>query len=366
MTRPPAPARGLAAAALVLLTAVPGLAAAASGEPPALATRLDAAIRRVDAPRLGSVLVARDGELVYERYFDGDADSLRDTRSATKSISSLLAGLAIERGRLSGVGARVLPYFPEVEPRNSDPRKAEITVEDLLTMSSLLECDDWNTYSRGNEERMYLIEDWARFALDLPIKGFPPWAETPAESPYGRSFSYCTAGVFLLGQVIARAVGEPVEAFAERELFRPLGIDDVAWQRSPLGLAQTGGGLRLRSRDLLAVARLVVDGGERDGRRIVSREWIERSTRPHVRIDDDTEYGYLWWIRDFGELGARHRAIYMSGNGGNKVAAFPGLDLAVVVTSTNFNARGMHEVTDRLISEAILPAVLAAAPPPVD
>lgn len=349
-----------------LLVASAGFCAPVPAELPTVAARLDAAISGVDAPRLGSVLVARRGELVYERYFEGDAESLRDTRSATKSITSLLVSLAIERGHLAGVEARVLPLFHEIDPANPDPRKAEITVEDLLTMSSLLECDDWNSFSRGNEERMVLIEDWARFALDLPIKGFPPWVTRPEDSPYGRSFSYCTAGVFLLGQVVARAAGEPVEAFAARELFRPLGIGEVAWQRSPLGLAQTGGGLRMRSRDLLAVAQLFLDGGLRDGRRIVSRGWIERSTRAHVRIDDETEYGYLWWLRPFGPEGRRSLAIYMSGNGGNKVAVFPELDLAVVVTSTNFNARGMHEATDRLLSEAIVPAFLDDAADPVD
>jgi CubicO group peptidase (beta-lactamase class C family) len=120
---------------------------------------VEAAIAAGEFPRLGSVLVARGGRLAYERYLEGDAAALRDTRSATKTITSLLVGIAVDDGSLAGVDVPVLPFFPEQQPvAKPDPRKGEITVEDLLTMSSLLECDDWNSFSRGNEERMYLIE----------------------------------------------------------------------------------------------------------------------------------------------------------------------------------------------------------------
>ena len=320
---------------------------------------LSRAVRSEEFKKMGSILIARHGKLAYEHYVEGDASTLRDTRSATKSITDVLVGIAIGEGKLKGVDARVLALLPERAGRiqNPDPRKNSITVEDFLTMSSPLECDDWNDASRGNEERMYLVEDWAQFILDLPIRGRMHVGERPEQPPYGRYFSYCTGGVFVLSELLQRATGIRTDHYAQQKLFSPLGIANVQWVYSPLNIPQTGGGLRLRSRDLLKIAQLYLDDGRWHGRQLVSEEWVRNSTRPHAQIDDATEYGYLWWLKSFKNSNKSYPAFFMSGNGGNKVIAFPQLDLVVVITSTNYNTRGMHEQTEKILTDYILASV---------
>ncbi len=338
----------------VATTAAAGLAAG-----PLAGIAQQAADGKLD--RVTSVLVAKDGKLLYEGYFDGaDRETLHDVRSASKTITSLLVGLAIARGKVSGVEARLFDFFPERwPPAHPDPRKRAVTLADLLTMSSLLECDDENSFSSGNEERMYLTEDWLGFFLDLPIKGFAPWAPKPQDSPYGRAFSYCTAGVTALGAVLERATGEKLPDFAREALFSPLGIGEVQWLSSPLGLTQSGGGARLRSRDLLKLGLLVLDGGRWQGLPVVPESWIATSTAAHVEAGDDNTYGYLWWRRDFAAGGRSYPAVYMSGNGGNKVVVVPSVRLVAVLTSRAYNTRGMHAQTDRLLTESILAALPA-------
>jgi CubicO group peptidase (beta-lactamase class C family) len=336
-----------------------------SGIAPERLQTMESAIRSGEFVRITSVVLARHDRLVYEAYFDdAGREGLRNTRSATKTVTSMLVGVAIDQGVLSGVDAPVLPFFPERQPtQHPDPRKERITVEDFLTMSSTLECDDFNTFSRGHEERMYLLEDWIQFALDLPVRGFPTWypggSTAPADQPYGRSFSYCTAGVVTLGGVLERTTRMDVPSFADRYLFDPLGIVRREWQLTPSGSAMTGGGLALRSRDLLKLGQLYLNGGVWDGKQVISQRWVEASTRPRARVDDETEYGYLWWLHAFpaGDSERRYSAYFMSGNGGNKIAVLPELNLVAVITSVNYGARGMHEQVERLLSEHILAAV---------
>jgi len=324
---------------------------------------LELAIANDELKQITSVLVANKGKFVYEQYFNGShREQLNNVRSASKSITSLLVGLAMDQGKLKSVKQPAFKFFESDKPwKNPDPRKDRITLQDLLTMSSILECNDWNNQSRGNEEKMYLIEDWEQFVLDLPVRGIPPWEKKPKDSPYGRNFSYCTGGVFLLGAIVERATGMQLEAFAAQNLFNPLNIKTVKWPQSPLGVAQGGGGLDIRSLDLLKIGQLMLDRGKWQGQRIVSEQWVEASLKPRAEIGRGAakDYGYLWWIFNF-TLNDRLWEVYAaSGNGGNYVFIVPELNLVTVVTSTAFNTAYMHQQSQSILMDYVIPAVLS-------
>lgn len=321
--------------------------------------QLDDAIKKNEFKNITSVLIARHGKLVYEKYYnDFSGSSLHDTRSATKTITSMLIGLAIDKKLIPSEKTTISKYFADKRPfQNPDPRKDKITVEDLLTMSSMLECDDENQFSRGNEERMYLIEDYFRFALDLPIKGFAAFNTKPKDSPYGRSWSYCTAGVVLLAGVLERSTKIKIEEFAQRNLFEPLGILKAEWQITPMGMPMTGGGLRLRSRDFLKLAQLYLNKGVWNGKQLISSDWVTKSTVPHANARENVDYGYLWWLQKFGVENDNHFAYYMAGNGGSKIAVIPELNLVVVITSKMFGTSKAHQQSENIISNYIVPSI---------
>lgn len=306
-----------------------------------------------------SVLIAHDGMLIHEQYFnEGGREHMNNMRSLTKSVTSLLVGAAIDRGLLENVNVRVYDFFADRQPvANPDPRKAQFTVEDLLTMSSLWECNDENQYSRGNEERMYLIEDWLQFALDLPIRGFPGWETKPQESQYGRAFSYCTAGVFTLGAMLERAADSSLGAFAQDTLHQPLGIENVQWQEAPDGTDVGGGGTAYRSRDILKIGQLMVDGGKWRDRQVISRRWIEASLTSRAVARDDIEYGYLWWKFPFKVRDRTMLVPLAAGNGGNYLFVLPEERLVALVTATAYGQGFAHAQAQKIFQEHVLAAL---------
>ena len=363
------------AATLLFAAALP--LAAADYHPPASRddgwSIADARAAHVDAARLEalegkvadgtykgitSVLVARDGKLAYEHYFNGsDADRLNDVRSASKSVTALLAGAAIDRGLIPSAQSKVYGFFPDKQPvQHPDPRKQAITLEDLLTMSSLWECNDENEFSSGNEERMYVTEDWLQFALDLPIKGFAPWMTKPADSPHGRAFSYCTAGAFVAGAVVERAARMPLARFAAEALEKPLGIERAQWNVSPLGIGMGGGGTRYRSRDLAKLGQLALDEGRWRGKQVISAAWIRAMLTVHAQARDDADYGYLWWCFRKPVTGIDEPVWAMGGNGGNYVFVVPSRRLVAVVTSTAYNQRYAHPQSQEILRDYVLKA----------
>lgn len=346
--------RGILSALIVLIGLSAGQSAHAQLVPmPAL----DAAIENRDYRRIEAVIVERDGVVQFERYYgDTTAETRIDARSAGKSITALAVGIAIDSGQLSGVDARVFDLLADRAPFEHDgPLKRAITVRDLLTMSSALDCNDWQSSSPGNEERMYDRREWTRFALDIPI--VDDYARN--ERGLGR-FSYCTAGAFLLGRVLERATNTPFDEYVQQRIFTPLGIDGAVWRRSPAGEVQSGGQLSLRARDFAAIGRMMLDRGvDGAGNRVVSRAWLNEMVQPVQRASPQDTYGYLWWIRNFRTANRSYIGFYMNGNGGNKVLILPEIDAVVVVLSTFYNQPTMDQQTTDIIEQHILPALEA-------
>jgi CubicO group peptidase (beta-lactamase class C family) len=331
---------------------------AATGWHSDVLTAMEHAIADGQIPDTTSVLIARDGALVYERYFgDSDRQTLQDTRSATKSVTALLVGAAIARGKIAGVQAKVYDGFRDRHWQNPDPRKDAISVEDLLTMSSQWECDDDNSFSTGNEERMYVNADWVQFALDLPIKGYAPWMTRPQQSPHGRAFAYCTAGSFLLGALVEKTTGQRLQDFAAQALERPLGITQSQWMHASEGTGMGGGGTRYRSRDLAKFGQLLLDHGRWQNQQVLPASWIEAMTTVHAQARDDADYGYLLWRFRFPVRSAERGVWAMSGNGGNYVFVLPEERLVVVITRRAYNQRQMHQQSQKLFADYVLKAL---------
>ncbi len=312
--------------------------------------------------QMTSVVVSHQGQIIYEQYFNqGGPNVKNDMRSASKSMTSLAMGFAIQDGMIKDVKQTVLPYFKDKQPvKNPDPRKTTMTLEDLLTMSSQLECDDWNPASRGNEERMYIIEDWSGFILDLPIKGTPPWAKTPENSPYGRAFAYCSGGVQILTNVVERVSKQPMSTYLQSKLFTPLGIEPPKFSQAPLGVTNGAGGMRMTSRDWIKIGQLMMNQGQFNKQQILNKNWVNSSLkrRAVINAERNQEYGYLWWIFDFKVNDQTITAYAAAGNGGNYLFMLPSLNAQVVITSTAYNTNYMHQQSQGILTDHVIPVLM--------
>jgi CubicO group peptidase (beta-lactamase class C family) len=301
-------------------------------------------------PDLHSLLVWRHGRLVAEEYFyEYDRDRPHQMRSATKSIESALVGIAIDRGLLASDTERVTPLLPYDAYANPDPRKASLTLRDLLTMRSGLACDDWNGSSPGNESRMYQSADWPKFVLDLPMIDVP-----------GTNGSYCSGNVKVAGRIVERAAKMSLPSFAQRNLFDPLGIRDVRWNYALTSSnAATFGQLYLRPRDMLKLGILFHEHGMWKGRQVISRAWVDRSTAKWSHVGDQ-DYGYIWWHQwiDVATPRGTQRVdmVLATGNGGQKIYMIPSLDAVVVMTGGNYNT---NSPSTAIMRKELLPAMLA-------
>ena len=289
---------------------------------------LETAIDEGGLGKVSALAAEQGGQIVYRKRFDNKDDGHRiDIRSAGKSLTALAIGLAIEDGSLAGTDVKVWPLLgaERGEPFNS------ISVADLLGMSSALECNDWDRGSPGQEERMYRTRNWREFALDLPAREYSRDARGEG------SFSYCTAGVFLLGQVVEAATGERFDAYVQRRLFDPLGIDGADWRYSRSGEVQSGGQLTISDAALLKIGRMVLDRGSWEGQQVIPSSWIGAMLTRRHQLGQHVWYGNLWWAIPVPSPRGYEGAWMMKGNGGNIVALVPSYDAVLVVQARNYN-----------------------------
>ncbi|MDJ1500146.1 serine hydrolase [Xanthocytophaga agilis] len=294
-----------------------------------------------------SLLIVRNGKLVYERYFNGYTSAVPENiYSATKSITSILLGIAIDQHMITDINSEVLSFFPEYTGKLSDQeQKQKITLKHLLTMSSGLACNDVIGHaSPGFEENMSKSNDWIHFTLDLPIL-----------YEVGTTPQYCTAGVVTLGGVINRASDMSTENFAQYYLFSPLNIQSYRWDRMPDGEISTGGKLFIRPRDMAKIGQLMLDKGKWKGQQLVSNRWVAESTAKQAMLQN-FEYGYLWWRRTFVIQDQTYQMYFAWGNGGNYLCVLPDYKTVLVCTGGNLNSVLSNQFFQMLQSK-LLPAI---------
>jgi CubicO group peptidase (beta-lactamase class C family) len=319
-----------------------------------------------------SILIVKDGKLVFEQYFPGyawdwdadqfqgeftefDPETLHSIMSVSKVFTSTLAGIALEKGFIKDLDQPIIPYFPE-NANLSDDQKEAITLEHLLTMTTGLE---WNSIeipistrdSRSDVMQMHLSSDPVAYVLGKPILAEP-----------GSQWYYSNGDVTLLAEAIRTASGLSLDQFAEEFLFTPLGITEYHWRTiGESDVIAAGGGLELRPRDMARLGLLYLNGGSWNGEQIISAEWIEEATSEQARVPLDwlgelfgDGYGYYWWLPEFQTETGEYATYTASGWGGQRITIFPGLEMVVVITGGNY----LSEDPGREILEGyILPAV---------
>jgi len=293
-----------------------------------------------DSTPLTSLLVSFRDTLIIEYYAPGMTPQTRvNVKSVSKSILSAIVGIACEQGYVKDLDQPVAEILPEYFTAETDPRKREITIRHLLTMSSGLEGTSF-----GNYDAWIASRNWVRYALNRQLLSEP-----------GRRMIYSTGNTHLLSVILTRVTGMSTLAFSRRYLFEPLGIRMPAWDRDPQGYYLGGNNMHLTPREMLAIGRLYLDAGMAAERRIMSEEWIRESLTPSVGRRGRSGYGYLWWYR----TSWGHDLHYASGYGGQYIVLVPDLDLAVVLTTSLTNRpRGTpRPPVFSLLTSRVLPAI---------
>jgi CubicO group peptidase (beta-lactamase class C family) len=301
-----------------------------------------------------SVIVIKNGKLLIEEYFNGNGrDSLHNPRSVGKTFASAMMGIAIHDGYIKNENQTLKDFYDLKKFNNYSPKKETVTLKSLLTMSSIFDGDDNDSSSPGNEENMYPTDNWVKFALDLRVD---------STKTAGKQWNYFTAGAMLLGDILDKSVPNGLEKYADAKLFKPLGITKYQWQYTPQHVANTAGGLQMRSLDYARFGQLYKNGGSWNGKQLIPESWVKQSFTKHLTLPRDVVgegfYGYLFWNKTYTVNNKPYETYYCSGNGGNKIFVFTDQPLVIIVTATAYNTPYAHSQVDKMMEQYILPAVL--------
>ncbi len=280
--------------------------------------------------KLHSVLLVKNNQIIIEEYFNGHSvNKQHDLRSVTKSIRSILLGIAVDKRLIDTIDDPISKYLKSKVPeKNLGKTKDEITIRHLITMSTGLDCNDWDKKSEGQEDKVYRKKDWVQYTLDLPMVNEP-----------GTVSNYCSMGVLLLAEILSEASGMSIDEFAEKHLFEPLGISNVSWgHTSNKDVIPSGKRLYMTSRDMAKIGQLILNNGKWNGTQVVSEKWIKESTTPKTKIAG-MDYGYLWWNIPFKQEEEIMVSKVATGNGGQYIMVLPELDMIAVFTGGAYNSQ---------------------------
>ena len=324
--------------------------------------QLDAVIAQWPKANVHAVVVVRNGKLVMERYFAGEderwGDQLgrvtygpemkHDLRSISKSVTSLLVGIALSEGKFPALDSSVFDAFPDYADLKT-PEKARITFRDLLTMSAGLAWDEnlpWND-PRNNEREMIMAADPFRYILSQPV-AFPP----------GTVYAYSGGGTSLIGETLVRATGRPLRDYARDKLFQPIDAPDFEWLDAGVsGKLGAFGSLRLRPRDAAKLGRLLLTDGQWNGKQVIPAGWTAESIKPRINGEGLFFYGYQWWLGRSFRNGSELTWAAGVGLGGQRLYVVPSLDLVVMITAGHYRDGLQGTVPFGIFNRVVLPAV---------
>lgn len=317
------------------------------------------------ATAVHSVVVIRHGKLVFEQYFPGydqpwgqtdgqyefTATTKHDMRSVTKSVTSLLVGIAIDRKLIAGVDEPVLKFFPDTAAVKR-PGWDAITLRHLLTMSSGIKWDEALAWTDPKNDGPHLVSeaDPIGYVLARPVVARPDVLWT-----------YNGGGTELLGNILEQVSGKPLEAFAREALFQPLGITDVEWKAYKNGKIAAAAGLRLRPRDAAKIGQLVLNRGQWNGQQVVSADWIAQSITPRFQavgyFGGTLFYGYQWWMGRTLAGGKDIKWVAAFGWGGQRIFIVPELDLVMMTTTAQYGQAKEGLAAIDILSNIVIPSV---------